>query len=83
MNQDDLKNKIIKTYGMDGCNPKKNPTTVESSLGKYANGKPMQYQDWWKHASVIVMLMYVTSNPHTKIDFSVHQCARFTHNPKK
>ena len=29
------------------------------------------------------MLLYVSSNTHPDIQFAVHQCARFTHNPKR
>jgi len=30
---------------------------------------------------VIGMLMYLASNSHPEIQYAVHQCARFTHNP--
>ena len=37
----------------------------------------------WNYASIIGMLMYLSSNSRPDIQFAVHQCARFTHNPKK
>jgi len=36
----------------------------------------------WSYASVIRMLMYLASNSHSNIQYAVHQCARFTHNPR-
>lgn len=39
-------------------------------------------QEKWSYASVVEMMMYLTSNLRPDIAFAVHQCARFTHNPK-
>ena len=35
----------------------------------------------WEYASVVGMLMFLV-NTRPDIQFAVHQCARFTHNPK-
>ena len=40
------------------------------------------YQDKWKYSSIIGMLLYLC-NSRSDIAFAVHQCARFTHNPKR
>ena len=42
-----------------------------------------RYQEEWSYPSVIGMLLYLSSNSRPDIQFAVHQCARFTHNPKK
>ena len=49
----------------------------------YAMKKTTQYQYQWKYSSVIIILMYVTSNSCPDTEFSVHQCAIFTHNHKQ
>lgn len=32
----------------------------------------------WEYASIIGMLIYLATNSHSDIAYSVHQCARFT-----
>ena len=49
-------------------------------LGTDADGPRCQLS--WDYASVIGMLMYLTLNSQPDIQFAVHQCARFTHNPR-
>ena len=47
-----------------------------------ANGSEAK-RDWPNsYASVIARMLYLASNTRTNISFSVHQCARFTHNTK-
>ena len=36
----------------------------------------------WNYAAIIGMLMYLASNTRPDIAYAVHQCARYTHNPR-
>ena len=55
---------------------------VETPLGTDTNGFEAK-RDWPNsYASVIGMMLYLASNTIPDISFSVHQCARFTHNTK-
>ena len=83
MTQDGLIKNILKNFGMDDYNPKTIPKVVQDPFGTDAKGNPMQYQDWWKYASVITILVYVANNSSPEIAFIVHKCARFTHNYKQ
>jgi len=63
---------------MTKCNAKPTPAALHP-LGSDANGACAI--ESWSYASVIRMLMYLASNSHPDIQYAVHQCARFTHNP--
>ena len=60
------------------------PTTtkVEVHLGTDANGSEAKIDLPNSYASVIGMMLYLTSNTIPDISFDVHQCARFTYNTK-
>jgi hypothetical protein len=45
------------------------------------NGEP--FDEDWEYARAVGMLLYLSSNSRPDIQFAVHQCARFTHFPKK
>jgi hypothetical protein len=64
---------------MTDCNTRGSPAAV-SPLGTDATGA--HRKDRWNCASVIGMLMCLSSNAHPEIQFAVHQCARFTHCPR-
>ena len=49
-------------------------------LNKDENGSPRKED--WNYASVVGMLLYLSSNSRPDITFAVHQAARFTHCPK-
>ncbi len=80
MTQAGLIKKVLKTTKLEGCNRKATPANV-APLGTNEDGKP--YQEEWNYASVVGMLLYLSSNSRPDIQFAVHQCARFTHNPKQ
>ena len=65
---------------MEQCNTKATPCNVEP-LGTDKTGQPCQEQ--WEYASVVGMLMYLCSNSRPDIQYAVHQCARFTHCPRR
>ena len=54
-------------------------TLEKNPLGTDSDGRP--FDEPWEYASFVVMLMYLSINFRPDIQFSVHQCARFTHNP--
>jgi hypothetical protein len=78
--QKGLIQKILKLLGMENTNPKKTPAS-SIPLGTDADGDP--FDEDWNYASAIGMMLYLTSNSRPEIQFSVHQCARFTHSPRK
>ena len=65
---------------MTQCNPKRTPAST-TPLSTNPDGSP--FKEEWEYASVIGMLLYLSSNSHPDIQFAVHQCARFTHSPKQ
>ena len=64
---------------MESCKPVSTPA-VTTPLGQDKDGKP--FSEDWEYASIVGMLMYLAQNTRPDIAFAVHQCARFTHNPK-
>ena len=80
LNQTGLMNKILETVGISYFNTQGYPTKV-TSLGTDTNGPHIKEQ--WNYASVIGMLMYLSSNSHPGIQFSVPQCAQFSHVHRK
>ena len=82
MTQDGIINNIINTFGIKGFNTSTTYTAIESPLETDAMKKPIQYQYHWKYSSVIIIIMYVTSNSCQNVSFSVHQFAKMNHNPK-
>ena len=77
--QTGLIDKILKNVNMENCNPCETPAK-EEFLTKDTDGEPINEE--WDYASILGQLMYLT---HTRpdIQFAVHQCARFTHDPKQ
>lgn len=80
LKQSGLIEKVIRATGLQDANSKATPAEG-SPLGSDLDGEDM-VEDW-NYASVIGMLMYLASNSRPDIQFSVHQCARFTHSPKQ
>jgi hypothetical protein len=80
MTQKGLIKKVLASTGMSNCNTWGSPA-LSSPLGTDADGPP-HHKDSWNFASAVGMLMYLLSNAHSEIQFSVHQCAHFTHCPR-
>ena len=81
MTQKGLIAKVLKLTGMEDCNGiacPASPTPLGSDLG----GKAFDQKEY-EYAQVVGMLMYLSTNTRPDIQFAVHQCARFTHNPKE
>ena len=52
----------------------------QKPLGTDKNGP--EFAEQWSYSSVVGMLLYLAANSRPEIAYVVHQCARFTHNPK-
>jgi hypothetical protein len=74
--------KILEASDMTDCNVRGSPSNTGTThdLGIDANGA--RRKEKWNYASVICMMMYLSSNAHPETQFAVHQCARFTHCPR-
>ena len=74
--------KVLEDTGMEYFNGLQTPTNVEAPLVTDAEG--YEAERYWtnSYASVIGMMLYLTSNTIPDISFTVHQCVRFTHNTK-
>jgi hypothetical protein len=68
---------ILKNTGMDDCNPNWTPA-LSIALGSDPDG-PHYDQSEWNYASVIGMLLYLSTNTRPDIAFAVSEIARFTH----
>jgi len=79
LTQTGLIDKVLEASGMTDCNIRGSPSTT-NGLGTDANGA--RRKESWNYASIIGMMMYLSSNAHPEIQFAVHQCARFTHCPR-
>ena len=76
LTQNILINNILETVVISDCNTRGSPTNF-TPLGTDSNVP--NFKEQWNYASVIGMLMYLSSNSHPGIQFSVPQCAQFSH----
>ena len=65
---------------MTDCNSVPTPISAVS-LDIYVD-RPRSSEDW-EYATIVGMLMYLAQNSRPDIAYAVHQCARFTHAPRK
>jgi hypothetical protein len=65
---------------MEDCNVKTSPCST-TPLSTDESGP--RHSEEWEYASAVGMLMYLAGNAHPEIAYAVHQCARFTHNPRQ
>jgi hypothetical protein len=80
LTQKGLTDKIIRVACMEECNAKPTPS-LEEPLGKDLGGDP--FTEEWKYSEIVGMLLYLANNSRPDIAYAVHQCARFTHDPKQ
>jgi hypothetical protein len=80
LTQTGLIDKIAAVTGLENCSYNRVPTT-QLALGSDPDGKPMKEN--WGYASVVGMLLYLSTNTRPDIAFGVSQVARFTSNPKQ
>ena len=79
MTQKGLIAKIISATGLSNCHPNWNPCS-QLCLGSDPTGEA--YTGPWSYASIVGMLIYLTTNTRPDISFAVSQVARFTSSPK-
>ena len=78
LSQPQLIQKVIKATGMEDCKPNNTPATEVLGASKHCD----KHCEPWDYASIVGMLMYLSTNSRPDIAFAVHQCARFTHDPR-
>jgi Reverse transcriptase (RNA-dependent DNA polymerase) len=78
LSQPELTRKILQATGLTDANANERPAT--ETLGSHLDCD--KHNETWEYASVIGMLMYLSTNSRPDIAFAVHQCARFTHDPR-
>lgn len=81
MTQTGLIDKVLAATGMTNCNAKETPTSSDCrALGTHKDSQ--RAIEKWSYRSILGMTMYLASNSRPDISFAVHQCARFSHDPK-
>ena len=79
MTQKGLIAKIIQATGLENCHPNWTPCS-QVCLGSDPTGE--NHNGPWSYASIVGMLIYLTTNTRPDIGFAVSQVARFTSAPK-
>lgn len=80
LTQQGLTEKVLRYMGLQDSKTKDTPAALDP-LGSDKDGDP--FQDDWSYPAAVGMLLYLSSNTRPDIQFAVHQCARFTHDPKQ
>jgi hypothetical protein len=80
LTQPKLIERVIEALGLENANVIDTPA-IPAPLGTDLEGEP--FKEEWGYTSVVGMLMYLANKTRPDIAFAVHQCARFTHNPRK
>ena len=75
-----LTKKVLKILGMLDINNNINPAAT-ITLGTDADGPP--FDEPCGYASVVGMLICLSRNSRSDIQFAVNQCARLIHNPRR
>ena len=70
---------MAKSYLDGNHNPNRHPASA-AALGIDPDGPP--YNESFNYASIVGMLLYLSTNTHPDISLAVSQVARFKHNPK-
>ena len=78
--QTGLIDRILTVMYMEEYNPKFTPAD-KVSLIKDEDGEPCR--EAWEYRSIVGLMLYLTGNTQPDIVYAVHQCARFSHNPKR
>ena len=66
--------------GMNEANPSKSPAATTVTLTKDKDG--IARKENWNYRSVIGMLNYLVNTSQPELAYAVHQCARFSNDPK-
>ena len=81
LTQKGLIERIIKALGLDNTSNKASTPAESRALSADVEGAACQ--ETFNYASVIGMLMYLSNTTRPDLAFAVHQCARFTHCPRR
>jgi hypothetical protein len=71
--------RIIDAMGLQNANPKDTPAT--ETLGSYKEAP--RFSGDYNYRSVIGMCLYLTGTTRIDCAFAIHQCARFSHDPRE
>ena len=80
MTEPRLIKKVIEATGMELCSANKTPTS-QTALGSDPEGSPIKKT--WKYSSVVIILLYLSTETRPDIAFAVSQVAQFNSNPKQ
>ncbi|MEJ2116200.1 MAG: Ty1/Copia family ribonuclease HI, partial [Gammaproteobacteria bacterium] len=81
INQPGLIGQLSKCVGLTDESSVKDTPTIMTILRRDTEGEPREQT--WSYRTAIGMLTYLGSTSRPDIKFAVHQCARFSSNPKK
>jgi hypothetical protein len=79
LTQSGLMDRILEAMDLKNPNPKDTPAT--EAVG--ANKQSPSFDGKYNYGSVIGMMMYLTSSTRPDCAFAIHQCARFSHDPRE
>ena len=71
--------RILVLMELETCNPKYT-SADKMSLGKDEVGDPCR--EGWEYRSVVGMILHLAGSTRPDIVYAVHQCARYSHDPK-
>jgi hypothetical protein len=80
MSQTGLKDTVTESAHIPKGRLKNTPTPTTAIL--HADTEGLARQESWNYPSVIGQLNYLAQNSRPDISFAVHQCARFSKEPK-
>ena len=80
MTQTGLIDRIFSVMSMESVNHNFTPAAKEP-LHKDLNGEPCCEE--WNYRSIVGMMLYLAKSSHPDIAYAVHQCTRFSHNPRR
>jgi hypothetical protein len=79
LTQKGLIKRILEAMSLESANPKDTPAI--KVLGSFKDSPP--FSGSYNYRSVVGMMMYLTSSTCPDCAFAIHQCARFSHDPRE
>jgi hypothetical protein len=79
LTQSGLVERVLEAMDLEDANPKDTPAS--EALG--SNKDSPTFDGKYNYRSVIGMIMYLTSSTRPDCAFAIHQCARFSHDPRQ
>jgi hypothetical protein len=79
LTQSGLINRILEAMDLNNANPKDTPATEAVR----ANKQSPSFDGKYNYRSIIGMMMYLTSSTRPDCASAIHQCARFSHDPRE